>query len=876
MTSTITSSGVRPTPAFPIPSTQNTAPVLEYRCLYTHDLRRKQKRWQDGLLRFHTFNKRIMVYDVSRNYIGDMHWRQNETFQDGDEFELDRGVLIQVGEATGSMEQDLTGLFEKKKKALEVAVYEEVPHEPVAVPIARPTVVQPSQLRPKTLNALLGTPKGRIGRAALPTKSPHELRTESESISCNQVRPAKRQRIESQLERRTNKTLPRREPLNVQDHDVGMNRRVVGAVVDNNSEENPVSTTVRKSDLPNAGISVNMLPPPRGSSRRNNREDDAFERMHDPLPKKRSSASGSSDLVMQQKQKQDQDSQVPLKAIKTAKRPDHELETVYASTSTITKPIEMASDEDATPTDQPPKQRLKLQIASRKPRKKLMYRELLPQESSALGRSSGDGSVLDRSIRRRSTSTESRKRNRDPMTGFHKEEQDRLKARLNRHRTKEIQRDTEREQFCGDAPEDLFLSQEPIETISAKHCRRKEKDSEGVSKSSMTGSRRRNTEPVVFSTRHSPSPEAPQEAIPRSTSSVHRTAVALAKMDEMLFPRAQPRISDSIGEKDALKEMLPQGSSPNPIPKPPPDRVSTPPAPKDDWSSSSPAFQIQNHVSSRKDVPQEETNILSKSNPDSLSAFGKVVQPKMQAAKRRKSASPPSDSHIFSIAPPPPLNPVSAPSPPKAHPASAPGLQTQPGIHPSETPTPHPPTALVPPPPPANPTSLLTSTKTAAPKLPTAPDPAPRRKPNNKPAFTKVTPNIPAPTPKSDAETIVEVPASQPPTPSSPQHPKEKRKPEPQLPAFTKVVPTKPPLRSGLRKSRSDTSSSMQRGVSALPVSGNGKAEIGNEGDLLENDGRRDESAAPAWNKEAWDLFGCGRDGVECTYEEFKRKEGLM
>ena len=68
----------------------------------------------------------------------------------------------------------------------------------------------------------------------------------------------------------------------------------------------------------------------------------------------------------------------------------------------------------------------------------------------------------------------------------------------------------------------------------------------------------------------------------------------------------------------------------------------------------------------------------------------------------------------------------------------------------------------------------------------------------------------------------------------------------------------------------------MQRGVSALPVSGNGKAEIGNEGDLLENGGRRDESAAPVWNKEAWDLFGCGRDGVECTYEEFKRKEGLM
>ena len=69
----------------------------------------------------------------------------------------------------------------------------------------------------------------------------------------------------------------------------------------------------------------------------------------------------------------------------------------------------------------------------------------------------------------------------------------------------------------------------------------------------------------------------------------------------------------------------------------------------------------------------------------------------------------------------------------------------------------------------------------------------------------------------------------------------------------------------------------MQRGASALPVSVAKEEEMNkNKEALLENDGRRDESAALFWNKEAWDLFGCGRDGVECTYEEFKRKEGLM
>lgn len=98
----ITSTGIRQTQNLTVPSTQNTAPVLEFRCLYTHDLRRKQKRWQDGLLRFHTFNKRIMVYDVTRNYIGDTHYRDDGIVQDGDELELDRGILIQVGEARGA------------------------------------------------------------------------------------------------------------------------------------------------------------------------------------------------------------------------------------------------------------------------------------------------------------------------------------------------------------------------------------------------------------------------------------------------------------------------------------------------------------------------------------------------------------------------------------------------------------------------------------------------------------------------------------------------------------------------------------------------------------------------------------------------------
>ena len=881
MTSTITSSGVpgvHQTPAFAIPSTQNTAPVLEYRCLYTHDLRRRQKRWQDGVLRFHTFNKRIMVYDVSRNYIGDMHWRQNEILRDGDEFELDRGVLIQVGEAIGSMEQDLTGLFEKKKKAPEVMIHEEVPPQPLVIPTARPTAAQTSQLRPKTLNALLGTPKGRIGRAALPTKSPHELRTENENLSWGQHQPAKRQRTESQMERRaqTNKMLPRREYSNSQNPHEGMNKPVPAAeshegmnrpiIRAESHEGKPMPTNLCNSSLPNAVDPVNMLPQPCGPRKQIDTDDEVSKRQIEPVAKKRSSGSGSSKSAAQQKRSSDQDSQVSPRATKVARRPGHELETGYASTKTITKPIEFASDEDATSTNQPPKKRSKLMIASRKPRKKLMYQDLLPQGVALIDRFSGDVSVLDRSSGNRSTSGKPEKRKKDPMTEFHREEQDRLKARLNRHCTKEIQWETEREQFCGDAPEDLFLSQEPIDTISVDHHRTKERDAdERISKSLITGCRRRNTEPVTSQSRHSPSQESLQKIIPRPSHSIHSTAMTLAKMDEILFPRAQTRNSGFVEDKDVLTNVFPQEPSPPSVPKTPPDVVSTPFAPKNQ-PSSSPGFQTQGRIPSSKDLAREEINILSRPNPDSLSAFAKAVQPKLQAAKRRKPFSPTSDPYLSSIGQPsrPPAVSVSASSPPKDCPVSAPG---QSGIHPTESPTPQPPNAAVPPIPNAEPNPALAFSKIVAPKPPPAPDPPPRRRLTNQPPFTKLTPNIPTPT-FPDEETV-EIPSSQQPLTSpapSPPHP-PKRKPD-SLPAFTKVIPTKP--RSALKKSISDTSA--MQSLSALPISGRKKEK---EKTLLESTSVNDERAG-LWNKEAWDLFGCGRDGVECSYEEFKQKEGLL
>ena len=755
-----------------------------------------------------------MVYDVSRNYIGDMHWREDEILQDGDEFELDRGILIQVGEAVGSIEQDLTGLFEKRKKAPEVAVNEEVLHQPVAVPIARPTAAQPSQLRPKTLNALLGTPKARIGRAALPTKSPHELRTESENSSWDQDRPAKRQRVLERMAESNKMPLPRA-PANFRVRDDGMNTIVVGAVSDKSADKrSPTVQDSRPSSAEHAVSRPHIPPIQRGEYQ----IDKASKQLVELLPERRPRKSTSSDSTAQQKKrKPDQNDQVSRKAQKSMKRPEHEPETGYARTRTLPEPMEIVSEESATSTTERPKHRAKLLMAPRKPPKKLMYRELLPQEFSAIHQSSGDAPVLHRNSHDRITSKTPNRCNRDPMTEFHEEEQERLKARLTRHQAKETHPEDEREQLCGDAPGDLFLTQEDPDNLPADSYGNGENNQpkKNAPKSSMTDSRGRDSEPAPSLSRGSLPQEALQHMIPRPPSIVHSNAIALAKKAEILYSRPQSKNVDSVEDKDALTEVSLEDLSTPPTPETPPDVVSTR-TPVRDRPGSSPAFQTQAQVLPEKPSHPKHPVITSPISRPNLDPQCKIIQPKKQEVRQQTSKIS-ADSNPSS---PPTTLPKTIPSPSsqKEDPTSAPDPQTHLDRLPAKSPTPDPPIAAVPSP---------KTTKNAA-----------------KPA--KLAP-------------LLKIVAPKPPPPMA------KRKPD-SLPAFTKVVPTKP--RSPLKKSVSDTSA--MRPPSALPASGS------KEGGMLPDNGAGKDDSASLWSKEAWDLFGCGRDGIECTYEEFRQKEGLV
>lgn len=177
------------------------AAVLEYLCLFTHDLRRKQKRWQDGRLKYHTFNKRVMVYDERGNFVGDMHWRFDYAFDEGEEIELERGgVIVQVSTLVARNEADLSELLDKRVKEKEQRHLQKLARSPAPIaahprPGPRPSAIPPDhfQLRHRPLHQVIGTPSGHHGRALVPNESPFEQRQQAAAESSDE-RAAKRRK----------------------------------------------------------------------------------------------------------------------------------------------------------------------------------------------------------------------------------------------------------------------------------------------------------------------------------------------------------------------------------------------------------------------------------------------------------------------------------------------------------------------------------------------------------------------------------------------------------------------------------------------------------------------------------------------------------
>jgi hypothetical protein len=198
----MTAAVLRSSPNLAVPQTQNTAPVHEFNCLYTHDLRRKQKRWQDGFLRYHTFNKRVMVYDVPRNFLGDLHWTDGDDLQEGDEMTLEKGgIMVQVSDRIATIQTDLSELLQRKdrtpakKPAPAPSSRRPTPHSLASSVTPRtPQGIPQTPMKHKSLNALLGRSRRPIGKASMPTESPFEARNR-ELQARSDEREAKRQKV---------------------------------------------------------------------------------------------------------------------------------------------------------------------------------------------------------------------------------------------------------------------------------------------------------------------------------------------------------------------------------------------------------------------------------------------------------------------------------------------------------------------------------------------------------------------------------------------------------------------------------------------------------------------------------------------------------
>ncbi|KAI1865177.1 hypothetical protein JX265_008224 [Neoarthrinium moseri] len=183
----------------------STATVFEFMCLYTHDLRRKQKRWQDGRLKFHAFNKRIMVHDERGNYIGDTHWREDYDFGEGEEVTLERGgIMVQAAECVGTRSQDLSELIDKRvqekaqRQSAAIARHAGLSAQGNSPSVPR-AAASTFQTRHTHLNNLLGTPSGHHGRALVPKESPFEGRQRSNPLQSHgqseeSPQPAKRRK----------------------------------------------------------------------------------------------------------------------------------------------------------------------------------------------------------------------------------------------------------------------------------------------------------------------------------------------------------------------------------------------------------------------------------------------------------------------------------------------------------------------------------------------------------------------------------------------------------------------------------------------------------------------------------------------------------
>ena len=373
------------------------------------------------------------MYDIERNFIGDSHWREDEAIQDGDELKLDKGVLIQVGEETGRTEQDLTELLEKIRPAHNTSPRNVVTPSSNHRETARSNASALSQLRPKSLNALLGTPRGAYGRATMPTKSPYDDRKNESRQFLEAARPLKRQRLDADRASRnatavetTRHTTPLAQPVKqatkVAPTTSSIPKKPTShqvIIVDSDNESEMPSSPVKRPEQP-----VRLEPNPSDKPVRA-----AMERQKPT----RSPANLSVSLV--------------------AFAPMHPLVTTSARRKATGIGFESSKEEDRPINP--------LRIASGKGRKKLMYRELLPKAIPSLPARNNDKTTNNPTVenhnphKSRKSSVSEQVQPLDDLEIFRRGQQHQLQAKLAKRRSRQKSATPDYSDINGGIPDRL-------------------------------------------------------------------------------------------------------------------------------------------------------------------------------------------------------------------------------------------------------------------------------------------------------------------------------------------------------------------------------------------------------------------------------------
>ncbi|KAJ5509604.1 hypothetical protein N7527_011747 [Penicillium freii] len=379
----------------------------------------------DGTMVIYVFINSINVSwsTMTKGFIGDHHWRSPDDVQDGDEMELDKGVLIEVTENMGTTETDITTIYEKKKSSQGSPqardLVSQVPRTSTSVSASAP--LRSSQSF-RSLNDLLGIKRTPVGHLM----SPYEQRNPPQPISSPQEpeRAPKRQRTASvmnhsrvqgevvdltdstdspqgpSMRQRSNqvtKEPPRAGGDSAADVLLPNCEQRSARPLANKSKDRPPHIQPPRPSVPStdflpAVTSKTEIPRPRGNLRVEqpsvNRENQsraisrpiplqksdppAVSRSSFPIAPKRSSAGGSAP-------------QAPMRAVNNYVKP---IEPADNEASTNVPPTANAPPSTNIPTPSRPSSALNsgaptavLRMGTAKPRRKLMYSALLPGAS---------------------------------------------------------------------------------------------------------------------------------------------------------------------------------------------------------------------------------------------------------------------------------------------------------------------------------------------------------------------------------------------------------------------------------------------------------------------------------------------------------------